>query len=1185
MNSARPDHSTLHAGRAHNAEASVGLGTPLPQPAGRWASVGVRRNLMLLCMTLALIVCTLSGATAQSREDRGYVTRLLEDLLSIEGSEVLIEGMSGVTRGPVTVARVSASDHLGEWLVIRNLVIDWNRTGLISRNVIFRQVSAEHVTLRRWASAEDESLIPAEARGFSLPQLPVSFRIDELDMPSVTVSGPAFDVPALMEVGGSVNLTRNRGSAEIVATRVDGREDFLELQLNYDSSKDTIDFETRVRESPGGAASRLLKLPGYPSINLRITGDGSYDDFSAELELQTNSVERLEGSFTSRGDAAGNQSFSLGVGGDVRALFEPGVRGFFGPDGEITASAIRRADSSFELSEFRLSTAEMTISGSADVGADNIPNAFQLRGEIAGSDGNSVTLPFSGDPLSVRSAFITAGFDSDISERWSVKGSVNGFARVDTRLERVSIDGSGLISDNPGALSASFSGATVFSGLDVPDNPLSRLLGSDFRAEGSVQWEEGEPVLIEGLGLDAANARIEINGEVRAEDRSLKVSGKASGNIVDLSVMDWPDPFDVSGAAILSVSGDVDVIGGDFESDVAFEFSELRTGVESADRLLGSDVALSTALHRDVDGSEIHGAVLEAKALSVKADGRLGDARGRLALDATLDDLALLAPSFPGAVSLSARLKETAEDIWDTSLVMEGPGGLSAALKGALQEQASRLDVQGYFPGILSLPAPFNTGISVEGVAGQDSVGWEIDLESRGPGAIRAALDARLPASGHKPSFSLRGDMPLQMVNDVIVPNAIDGTARFSFQTSAPFSVEELSGDVTIEGASLSVVGITEGFKAIDFVARLNDGLIRIEGNAAGSSGGRVLWTGTTELKERFPTVLSGDLQSFRIEKPGIFSSQIDGSLVFSGDTQSGMRLGGGVTVGDTIVHLSSRLIPAAPPIPTIRHVNEPANVRLTRARAGVKSADQNTSDGPAIDLDVAVSVPGTVRVVGGSISAILGGEIVVQGDTTDIRPTGKIGLLDGKMSLLGRRLDLTSGNLWLQGGLSPWIELVARGERRDITLETILSGPVNGLNVNFIGWSQYPSETEPHRFNRYPPDEAVSRFFLGNPVNGVSALQAAQILFGATSAASGSLNDPFGLRLQGGAVSAEPEGSAPRKAPRPARRDVLLRVDSDSAGDSEVVIELELNNDLSIVGRSRSGGDSAFGFFFTRDY
>lgn len=1136
-------------------------------------------------MTCGLLDCTLTDASAQTNEDRGYVTRLLEDLLSVEGSEVVIEGMSGVARGPVRMARVSASDDLGEWLVIRNLVIDWNRTALVNRNVVFRQVSAEQVTVRKWASAEDENLISAEARGFSLPRLPVSFRIDDLDMPSVTVSGPAFETPALMEIAGSVNLARNRGAAEIVAARIDDREDYLELRLNYDSNTDSIDFETRVREAPGGAASRLLRLPGYPSIDLRIAGDGSYEDFSGELELQTNGVERLDGRFTSRGDAIGNQSFSLGVGGDVRPLFEPGVKDFFGPNGEISANAIRRADSSFELSRFRLSTAGMTIDVSADVGADNIPNAFQFRGEISGNDGDRVTLPFSGDPLSVRSAFITAGFDSDISERWRIAGGVNGFARADTSLDGFSINGSGLISDTPGARGASFSGTAEFAGLDVPDNPLSRLLGSDFQAEGAVQWDEGHPVMIEALGLDAANAQIEFDGEVRAEDRSLTVSGTASGDVTDLAVLDWPDPFDLGGVASLSLSGDLDILGGDFESDVEFAFRELQTGVASADRLLGPDVAFSAALRRDVDGTEMHDAVLEAKALSVMADGRVGDSRGRLALDAKLDDLALLAPRLPGAVSLSARLEETAEGVWGTSSVMKGPGGLSAKLKGVLQSQASSLGVEGHLPVIPSLPPPFDTVVSVEGRAEQDASGWTLDFRSTAPSAIRSQLEARLPASDDPDSFSFRGDIPLRVINVLIAPHAMEGTARFEIQTSEPLDVDELSGGLSIQGASLSVAGITQRLEGVDLAARLDGGLVRVEGSAVGSSGGSVLLSGTTDLQDSFRTRLSGEMHALRFERAGIFSSQIDGRLELAGDTASGLRLGGALTVGDTIVHLTPALIPAAAPIPSIRHVNAPAHVRQTLARAGVKNTDQRTRDGPAIDLDVAVSVPGTVRIAGGSVSAVLGGEMVVQGNTVEIRPTGKLGLLDGKMSLLGRRLDLTSGNLWLQGGMSPWVELVARGERRDITLDTVLSGPVDDLNVQFIGWSRYPSETDPFRFNRYPPDEAVSRFFLGNPVNGVSALQAAQILFGVAAAASGNLDDPFALRLDRGAVSTAPAGSAPRETPRPQRRDVLLRVDSDSAGDSEVVIELELNNDLSIVGRSRSGGESALGFYFTRDY
>ncbi|NDR55826.1 translocation/assembly module TamB domain-containing protein [Aliiruegeria sabulilitoris] len=1146
---------------------------------------GAMHILRVTLVLLSLLMYPSSEAIAQTREDRGYVTRLLEDLLSVEGSEVLIEGMSGVTRGPVKVDRVSASDHLGEWLVIRNLVIDWNRTALVSRNVNFREVSAEEVTLRRWASADEDSGISPEAGGFSFPQLPVSFRIGDLNLPAVTVSGPAFETPAQFEIGGNLNLARSRGEGQLEVARIDGRSDFLELELGYDSGAENIDFKTRIREAPGGAASRILGLPGLPSIDLQISGLGTFDDFAADLNLETNGIERIDGSFTSRGDEDGAQRLALEVGGDVRPLFEPDFRDFFGPDGEISVDALRRADSSFQISEFRLSTAEMTITGSADVGSDNIPNAFSLRGKIQSEDGESVLLPAPEHPLSVQSVFITADFDADVSERWFVRGRVNSFERNESALESLVLEGNGLISDEPGARSVSIDGFAEFLGLELPDSALARILGANLRADSAVRWEEGSPIRVDRVELDAANADIAFEGEIRAEDRSLILSGETSGSLTDLTVFEWPAPLDINGWADLTVAGDFDLLGGDIDARMEVALGDLHTGIPDVDTLLGTDLVFTADLLRDIEGTEIRGAVIKAEALQVSADGRIGDARGALALDATLRDLAFFAPPFPGEASVVARLRETDSGVWHTSLVMNGPDDLSAALLGVLQAQASSLGVTGRIPGLPSLPAPFDTGISVEGRAEQDLTGWMIDLQSNGPGAIRSRLNAQFPTSDDPPSYSLRGDMPLRMINAVIAPNAIEGNASFEVQTSAPLSVEELSGGVAIKGARLSVAGITEQLEGIDLAARLTDGQVRIDGNAAGSSGGGVLLSGTTELEPPFRTRLSSDLQSFRLERAGIFSSAVDGRIVLSGDTTIGFGIGGGLNIGDTVVHLTSKLFPTAAPIPTIRHVNEPANVRQTRARAGVKAADEIAIAGPAIDLNVAVSVPGTIRVEGASLSANLGGELHVGGNSSDIRPTGKIGILDGKMSLLGRRLDLTAGNLWLRNGLVPWVEFVARGERRDIVLDTVLSGPVNDLNVEFIGSSPFPSETEPGRFNRYPPDEAVSRFFLGNPINGVSALQAAQFLFGVASAASGSLDDPFAIQVGRRSHSTAPLGDAPLESPRPARRDVLLRVDSDRAGDSEVVIELELNNNLSVVGRSRSGGNGSIGLFFTRDY
>ncbi len=54
---------------------------------------------------------------------------------------------------------------------------------------------------------------------------------------------------------------------------------------------------------------------------------------------------------------------------------------------------------------------------------------------------------------------------------------------------------------------------------------------------------------------------------------------------------------------------------------------------------------------------------------------------------------------------------------------------------------------------------------------------------------------------------------------------------------------------------------------------------------------------------------------------------------------------------------------------------------------------------------------------------------------------------------------------------------------------------------------------------------------------------------------------------------------------PQPPEPEALLRVQSSLEGESEVVLELEVTRDLSLVGRVESGGNSAIGLYFTHDY
>ena len=86
--------------------------------------------------------------------------------------------------------------------------------------------------------------------------------------------------------------------------RIDGPEGAFALRADFSNETGLLDLDLALREAPGGLAATLLGLPGAPSVDLEVAGQGPLDDLAVDLSLATDGTERLEGQLVSTRDAA-----------------------------------------------------------------------------------------------------------------------------------------------------------------------------------------------------------------------------------------------------------------------------------------------------------------------------------------------------------------------------------------------------------------------------------------------------------------------------------------------------------------------------------------------------------------------------------------------------------------------------------------------------------------------------------------------------------------------------------------------------------------------------------------------------------------------------------------------------------------------------------------------------------------
>jgi translocation and assembly module TamB len=305
-----------------------------------------------LCLILLLVLpVSLVAQTAQ--DDRGYLTRLIEDNLSGADRNVTITGFEGALSSEARIAQRTIADAEGIWLTLEDLVLQWNRASLLRGAISVQQLRAGRVILSRAPLGGDSGPSP-EAQPFALPDLPVSLSIDVLDIDRIEIAEVFLGEPVVASLQGSAQLAGGEGRADILATRLEGKQGAFQIAGSYSNETDILSLLLDLNEGPDGIAARLLDLPGRPSVALKIEGAGPLDDFGASLALATDGQDRLAGDFRLATQDDGRQQVRLDAGGDISALFAPEYRDFFGTDAQLQVAFNRAAVGRIEIPQITL---------------------------------------------------------------------------------------------------------------------------------------------------------------------------------------------------------------------------------------------------------------------------------------------------------------------------------------------------------------------------------------------------------------------------------------------------------------------------------------------------------------------------------------------------------------------------------------------------------------------------------------------------------------------------------------------------------------------------------------------------------------------------------------------------------------------------------------------------------------
>lgn len=1157
-------------------------------------------------------------------DDKGWLTNWLEENLSGAGRQVVIDGFQGALSSQARIERLTIADDQGIWLALSDVKLDWNRAALLQGRIEVAHLTAAEIVLERLPQAEESGGLPTpEAAPFRLPDLPVSINIGDLGAARIVLGETVLGQSVIGTAQASLRLSGGSATAQLQLERLDdGPDGKVALEAGFTNMDRILRLNLTAEEAAGGIAATLAGLPGAPAVALTVKGEGPLEDFTADLTLASDGTPRLTGNVAVRATEGGGTGFSADLGGDLAPLFLPQYAAFFGNDIQLKALGSRDALGALRLDDLSLDTRALSVAGKLQLAADGLPQAFDLALSL-GLDGQPVLLPLTGPETRVLGGDLALKFDAAQGDRWNLTGDLRGLSREGFDLAQVALEGQGSIRRQQGGASrAAVDGSLRFAaqGILPADPALAQALGPALAGSADFQWhDQADALSLPRLEVSGDGIALEGSAEVHGLSTGLTIATDLSARIADLSRASGLAGRPLGGAVTARINGSAAALSGQFDLNGDLTGTGLRMGIPEADRLLSGASTIAFSVRRDETGTNLRLLDVKAASLSASAKGKLSSRGSDITADLAFSDLSALGPRYRGGLTAEATLEGTVDNgrvilrgtgrnlgigqpeadrvlagtsALEVALQLDGSAirieratitnpQLSAETSGAVVNGAADLQLAARLANMALVVPEFPGPLTVEGRLRQQAGGYGLDVSMRGPGGIDLTAAGRLSGDlARAEGLQIRGTSQAALANAFISPRRVAGGLRFDLTVNGPLAVQSLSGNVALSDGRFAATELPFTLEGIGANARLSGGRASIDGRANLSSGGAVAVTGSLGLSAPFDADLRADLGNLTIRDARLFEARLSGGLTVNGPLTGGAVIGGRINILEANLRVPSTGLLGADVLEPLAHVGDSAEVRATRQRANADGAGSTPSGASArpFRLDVQIDAPNRLFLRGRGLDAEIGGSFRIGGTTTNLQPSGALELIRGRLDILGKRLTLTQADLTMEGDLMPDLDILASTRTDTVTASVRIAGPANQPQVTFESSPQLPQE------------EVLAQLLFGRDLTQLSAFQAAQ-LASAVATLAGRGGEGIISKLRKGVglddldVQTGESGGTSVTAGKYLSRNLYTEVTVGDDGTSEIDLNLDLTDSITLRGSTGSDGQTGLGIFFEKDY
>jgi translocation and assembly module TamB len=452
----------------------------------------------------------------------------------------------------------------------------------------------------------------------------------------------------------------------------------------------------------------------------------------------------------------------------------------------------------------------------------------------------------------------------------------------------------------------------------------------------------------------------------------------------------------------------------------------------------------------------------------------------------------------------------------------DGRAGIDARITGL---SGSNLQIQG--------SVPLGVGALDLGVTGR------IDL---------GLLNARLSATGQTLTGQAIADLRIR--GTAAAPTA-SGTIRV-----ANGRFEDALNGVSFTNITALITGSERELVVSNLTARARNG-----GSLTGS--GRI----ALDPAAGFPGSIALRANNAQLMASPIVNATANADLTVTGPFATRPTIRGTVDFTTLEITLPKRFPYSATPIP-VRYVNAPPAVRARLAADRKEQAAQSSAAFVAV-LDIALNARNGVAVRGQGINALLGGQVRLGGTTAAPQADGAFTLRHGTLSVLGRQLTFSRGEVTLVGDFDPQINFQAESTAGGITARVLVTGKASAPKLDFNSTPELPR------------DEIMARLLFGKPSGGLSTGQALQLaqalaqLTGEGGGPLGALGSSLGLdTLDLGTTNDDGTGSVAVGIGKQINDRMRLTIKQGATPDSSrAAVDFDVGHNIKLEAEAGSGG------------